>query len=1062
MKFLRYFHFFFLNILFSSVFLYNYSLSKIIKKSNINLFNNKNKESVQEITLKLKEKNLKQITSLFKIYEKLELKYIHQKNKSKLYFYDLYNFKNGIKTFLKDELKIKNNHFNLINIIYNEMTKSNNILIERFKKIKLRKNTDSVCSSILYFSNEDPSKQFSIQNLIKETNKQIYFTEINSIILKYPENTIIKKNEKFDVSQTFIFKNTENSQNNISYKIFINEKEEKSCFLKFQECYFSCKECILKGDSNNHLCNSCKNNYFPLKNNKSNTYNCYKNTTLIEHYYFDEIKQIFLECGKECLTCFDKSNIYDTNCLICDYNNHYIPSIYDNSNCIKECEKGHRVYISKNNNFKIYHCTEDDNCPEDYPIYNETLNECLDECNDNKYIYKNTCVDSCPDDSLIDEFHKRCYNIPKKLTNLTKEIGEIILSIPHDIELIFNHGKIKVTVYNNSFSENLLINFTECLRVFQSVYNLNDINEYLISKIEFIQSDSAVNKFEYLIFDEKGKLLNLSVCSELNVKVHYIITNETNIDFELAKQFMEKEIDIFNEDDEFFKDICVNFTSEKGTDVTLQDRKTLYYQNISLCDKHCTYLQIDLYNKIVECVCPINSIINSDLNEKENEEEEEDKDENEFSITSNNYEVIFCYKKVFDSKILKINIGNFIMIFIGLIYSILIIEYFIRGRKNIALYIVINKYSKKNNNPPKKNSMILNDNIQKHCKCKSTILEEEINIEEKENREIMKNEKEIEKNERKRKNINILISLHNNYIAKSDYSNNKTLALLNSERNNNPNNNNTINNISLNHETNLTIKSNTKRTTTTFILGPSENNKKNKKKNNIIEEPKTCLEYEEMSFQSALLYDHRNIFYAYWEELKDKQIFLCLFFNKGLMLKQLKIASFIIATATDFFFNAFFYTDKFISKNYEEGALEYAVTLPKTILSSILAQLFSCFLDYLISSKMILLFLKKKKKKNDIYYRQCNSLISMCICKIRVFIGVTFFSLVFFWYYITAFCAVYQNSQINWIKDTLNSFWISLLTPLALCFISLLLRNISLKKKNKIIYNISKILMMMV
>ena len=111
---------------------------------------------------------------------------------------------------------------------------------------------------------------------------------------------------------------------------------------------------------------------------------------------------------------------------------------------------------------------------------------------------------------------------------------------------------------------------------------------------------------------------------------------------------------------------------------------------------------------------------------------------------------------------------------------------------------------------------------------------------------------------------------------------------------------------------------------------------------------------------------------------------------------------------------------------------------------------------------MILLFLKKKQKKNNIYYRQCNNLINMCICKIRVFIIVTSFSLIFFWYYITAFCAVYQNSQINWIKDTLNSFWISLLTPLALCFISLLLRNISIKKKNKVLFLISKTLMVMV
>ena len=536
MKFLRYFDFFLLNILFSSVFLRNYSLSKIIKKSNINLFNTKNKESLQEI---IKEKNLKHIISLYKIYEKLELKYLHQKNKSKLYFYDLYNFKNGIKTFLKGELKIKNNHFNLINIIYNEMTKSKNILIERFKKIKLRKNTDSVCSSILYFSNEDPSKQFSIQNIIKETNKQIYFTEINSIILKYPENTIIKKNEKFDVSQTFTFKNTENSQNNISYKIFINEKEEKSCFLKFQECYFSCKECIVKGDSNNHLCNSCKNNYFPLKNNKSNTYNCYKNTTLIEHYYFDEIEQKFNECSQECLTCFDKSNLYDTNCLICDYNKHYIPSIYDFSNCIKECEKGHRIYIYENNNFKNYLCTENDICPSDYPIYNESLNQCFNKCNYDKFNYKNNCIDFCPNDTLIDDLHKICYNIPKNINNLIKDIGDIILSIPKNVELSFNYGSIKVIVYNNSYSENLLINFTECLNVFKSVYNLNDDN-FLFSKIEYINNTFIVNKIEYLVFNEYGKLLNLSVCSELNVKVNYIIINESNINIDLAKKFSEE------------------------------------------------------------------------------------------------------------------------------------------------------------------------------------------------------------------------------------------------------------------------------------------------------------------------------------------------------------------------------------------------------------------------------------------------------------------------------------------------------------------------------------------
>ncbi len=961
---------------------------------------------------------------------------------------------------------------------------------------------------IIYISNINSNYSFKYNkkssNLINNNENSINsFSEIKNAKITFVNNLyknvneIFYKNHKTIKSKKLKFQNhkkeKEKKQSNR------NKKKEYEHLRKNTEleCYISCETCTNKGNEIKHLCNKCKKNYYPLilKNenniNSQLNFNCYKNTTLIDHYYFDEIEQKFNECSQECLTCFDKATLYDTNCLICDYNKHYIPSIYDFSHCIKECGKGHRIYISENNNFKNYLCTVNDNCPSDYPIYNESLNQCFDKCDDDKFLYKNTCIDICPNDTLIDDLHKICYNIPKNINNLIKDIGEIILSIPKNVELNFNYGSIKVIVYNNSYSENLLVNFTECLNVFKSAYNLNEDN-FLFSKIEYINQNSIVNKIEYLVFDENGKLLNLSVCSELNIKVNYIITNETNIDMDLAKKFLENDIDIFNEEDNFFNDICYNFTSENGTDVTLNDRKESYFQNISLCQKECTYLKIDLESKIVECVCPINSIIN--INEEENKIEDEDSDENESSFTSNNYEVILCYNKVFNKKILKINIGNFIMLFIGLIYFILILEYAFRGRKNIALYIVLNKYG--NQNPPKKkknnNSIIFdNENFLTHTKCKSIILSEEINIDEnKENKEsidminipiihnnineiiIKKESSDLDKIERHRKNINILSSLHNNYIIKPDISSIKTNKILTLLKNNNNNDNytqnhknNTLNNNLLqnNNSINHSINSISKRTTNSFILGPNDSNSRLKKKN-IKKNTKTksCIEYDEMSFQSALLYDKRNIFHAYWEELKDKQIFLCLFFNKHLMLKQLKIASFLIGTATDFFFNAFFYTDKYISKNYNDGALEYVTTLPKTILSSILTQLFCCFLEYLISSKTILLFLKKKIKKNNIYYRQCNSIINMCICKIRVFILVTSFSLIFFWYYITAFCAVYQNSQINWIKDALNSFWISLLTPLALCFFSLLLRNISIKKKNKVLFYISKTLMIMV
>ncbi len=965
----------------------------------------------------------------------------------------------------------------LTKFIYISNYNSNYSFKNNKKSSNLINNNENNINSFYEIKN---AKITFVNNLYKNVSEESKFFN--------KKNKIIKpKKSKFQNHKKEKQKNHSNQNKKNEYK-----KLRKNTEL---ECYISCEKCTNKGNEIEHLCNKCKKNYYPLISKKGNNinsnFNCYKNTTLIEHYYFDEIEQKFNECSQECLTCFDKSTSYDTNCLICDYNKHYIPSIYDFSHCIKECEKGHRIYILENNNFKNYLCTENDFCPSDFPIYNESLNQCFDKCNDDTFLYKNTCVEFCPDDTLIDDLHKICYIIPNNINNLIKDIGEIILSIPKNVELNFNHGNIKVIVYNDSYSENLLVDFSECLNVFKSAYNLNEDN-FLFSKIEYINQNFVVNKIEYLVFNEFGKLLNLSVCSELNVKVNYIITNETNIDIDLAKKFLENDIDIFNEEDNFFNDICYNFTSENGTDVTLNDRKESYYQNISLCQKKCTYLKIDLENKIVECVCPINSIIN--INEEENKLEDENNDENESSFTSSNYEVILCYNKVFNKKILKINIGNFIMLFIGLIYFILILEYVFRGRKKIALYIVLNKYE--NSNPPKKkknnNSIIFdNENFLTHTKCKSIILSEEINIDDNKenkgsndiinihnsiNKKMEKKESsDLDKIERHRKNINILTSLHNNYIIKPDILSikaNKLLSLLNNNNNENNNNNNnhnnknnTLNNNSVqnNNSINHSINSYSKRTTTTFILGPNDTNSRFKKKNikkNI--KTKACFEYDEMTFQSALLYDKRNIFYAYWEELKDKQIFLCLFFNKHLMLKQLKIASFLIGTATDFFFNAFFYTDKYISKNYNDGALEYVTTLPKTILSSILTQLFCCFLDYLISSKPILLFLKKKLKKNNIYYRQCNSIINMCICKIRVFIIVTCFTLIFFWYYITAFCAVYQNSQINWIKDALNSFWMSLLTPVALCFISLLLRNISIKKKNKILFYISKTLMIMV
>ena len=69
--------------------------------------------------------------------------------------------------------------------------------------------------------------------------------------------------------------------------------------------------------------------------------------------------------------------------------------------------------------------------------------------------------------------------------------------------------------------------------------------------------------------------------------------------------------------------------------------------------------------------------------------------------------------------------------------------------------------------------------------------------------------------------------------------------------------------------------------------------------------------------------------------------------------------------------------------------------------------------------------------------------------------------MLFFWYFISCFCAVYNNTQIILLKDTLLSFGLSMLYPIGLSLLPGAFRIPSLrseKKNKKCLYNFSKII----
>ena len=58
----------------------------------------------------------------------------------------------------------------------------------------------------------------------------------------------------------------------------------------------------------------------------------------------------------------------------------------------------------------------------------------------------------------------------------------------------------------------------------------------------------------------------------------------------------------------------------------------------------------------------------------------------------------------------------------------------------------------------------------------------------------------------------------------------------------------------------------------------------------------------------------------------------------------------------------------------------------------------------------------------------------------------TFLLFLFYWYFISAFCAVYQNTQIIFLRDSGISFLISCIDPFIIYAFTCLLRAISLSK----------------
>ena len=63
--------------------------------------------------------------------------------------------------------------------------------------------------------------------------------------------------------------------------------------------------------------------------------------------------------------------------------------------------------------------------------------------------------------------------------------------------------------------------------------------------------------------------------------------------------------------------------------------------------------------------------------------------------------------------------------------------------------------------------------------------------------------------------------------------------------------------------------------------------------------------------------------------------------------------------------------------------------------------------------------------------------------------------MLFFFYFVTAFCEVYKATQMSWLSDSILSFIISIPIEFLFSLIIAIMYIISIKKKLKWLYNIA-------
>ena len=220
-------------------------------------------------------------------------------------------------------------------------------------------------------------------------------------------------------------------------------------------------------------------------------------------------------------------------------------------------------------------------------------------------------------------------------------------------------------------------------------------------------------------------------------------------------------------------------------------------------------------------------------------------------------------------------------------------------------------------------------------------------------------------------------------------------------------------------------------------------------------------ELNNLNYRDALRFDHRNFMELYFSLLRTKHILMTICNKRDYNSVIIKLYLFFFSFSSNYGINALFFDDDSMHKIYDKkGGYNFIQQAPQIIYSFILSYILDSLFNFLAFSEDDALNLKHEKIITRLDRIKTETINGYHI-KFAIFFIISFVSLMFFWYYIACFCAVFVNTQIHLLTDSIISFGTSLLTPFAIYLVAPLIRITALKTKsrtNEMLFNLSKMI----